>query len=213
MRIVGISGKAGAGKDTIAGRLVDVHGFTRLAWADPMKRFVRDLFDFTDDQVFGSIEEKGRPDPRYLRSDGTLLTPRLALQLLGTEFGRVAYPDIWVEYGMRSIRRILAGDLYLQDVGFLTNVGRTSPDGAAVVVPDCRFRNEMDALRSAGGLLVRVKRPIFYRSDLGGVAGHVSESAQDEIPDSYFDVVVTNDGTIEDLHCWVDRLVREMLHA
>lgn len=213
MKIVGISGKAGAGKDTIAGRLVDVHGFTKLAWADPMKRFCRDLFAFTDDQVWGSIEEKAKPDPRYLRPDGTLLTPRLALQLLGTEFGRVAYPAIWVEYGMRSIKKILAGDLYVQDVGFVQNAGRTTPIDCGVVVPDCRFRNEMDALRSAGGLLVRVKRPALDRSDLGGISGHISESEQDGIPDSYFDAVVTNDSTIEDLHWWVDRFVREILFS
>jgi hypothetical protein len=43
VRIIGLSGPAGSGKDTAASLLVALHGFTRLAYADGIKRSFSDL--------------------------------------------------------------------------------------------------------------------------------------------------------------------------
>ena len=61
----GNRGSAGAGKSTVADRLIDKHGFTAVGFADVMKRFAMNLFDWTPEQLFGSTELKNVPDARY----------------------------------------------------------------------------------------------------------------------------------------------------
>lgn len=205
--IIGILGVAGAGKDTAADFLVRDHGFTKVALADPLKRLARDVFAFTDDQLWGPSAARNAPDERYPRDHsyayidadndlyecascgdrivdwqaekvigvgGCFLTPRYALQTLGTEWGRHCYSNVWVEYALR-----VAGQLY------------------NAVVSDLRFKNEVDAFRKAGAKLIRIVRP---GAGLAGSAGrHVSEAEQESIPDSAFDAIIVNDGTLEDL--------------
>lgn len=209
--IVGISGHAGAGKDTIADRLVEQHGFVRVGFADPMKRFCQEVFDFTDEQVWGTIEHKNRPDPRYprvvergLRGDVCeYLAPRYALQTLGTEWGRDCYPNLWIDYALRVARTLLGGGWqYDSREGLCDEPGAFPVQG--VVFSDCRFANEIEAVKRAGGVIVRVVRPGFGGEV--GIAGHRSEAEQRGIPDAEFDHVIHNAGTLEDLAAEVDRL-------
>lgn len=219
-RIVGISGHARSGKDTAAERLVEAHGFVRVGWADPMKRFVQELFAFTDAQVWTG-ERKEDPDQRYLRrmrregSDPELavevpeyLTPRYALQTIGTEWGRDCYPAIWIEYGLRVARKILGepGAGYTAQGGL--EPGKFSHGAVGVVFSDCRFRNEVEAIRAAGGVTVRVVRP--GHEGAVGIAGHPSEREQDGIPDSAFDYVVRNDGSLAEYHRQIDAIARAL---
>jgi hypothetical protein len=55
-----LSGKAGSGKDTVAGMLAS-YGMQPIAMADPMKRMAQLLFGFTDDQLWGSSESRNAP--------------------------------------------------------------------------------------------------------------------------------------------------------
>lgn len=206
MNVIGISGTAGAGKDSIADRLCAVHGFVRVGFADPMKRFCEEVFAFSDRQVWGTIEHKNATDPRYRRADGSLLTPRYALQTLGTEWGRDCYPDLWIDYALRVASGLLAGGwAYTPRTGLYEDEGRMV---AGVVFTDCRFRNEVDAVKRAGGKVVRVVRPGF--DGMAGIAAHVSESGQADIPDDVFDAVVWNRGTLADLHKATDELVNAL---
>jgi hypothetical protein len=68
MKLIGIVGKAGSGKDTIADLLVRDHGFVKIALADPIKRCLRDLYAFTDYQLWGPSSARNAPDPRYPRT-------------------------------------------------------------------------------------------------------------------------------------------------
>lgn len=63
--IVGISGKAGSGKDTVAKYLVDNHGFIAMSLADEMKRFGKRIFGFTDNQLWGPSANRNAIDERY----------------------------------------------------------------------------------------------------------------------------------------------------
>jgi hypothetical protein len=63
--IIGISGKAGSGKDTVAEYLVEHHGFVRMALADEMKRFCKRVFGFTDLQLWGPSDNRNAIDRRY----------------------------------------------------------------------------------------------------------------------------------------------------
>lgn len=109
---------------------------------------------------------------------------RWLLQKVGTEWFRSVDSDVWVNYLIR-------------------NVG-----GENVLVDDVRFKNEADALRAAGFLIVRVERDEKLRGAWGyNVADtHASETALD---DYEFDYVLWNDGpypfvdAAERLYVWM----------
>jgi hypothetical protein len=65
--ILGVCGPAGAGKDLGAERFIKEHGFVRVAFADPLKRYAKDIYDFTDEQLWGPSEMRNLPDKRYPR--------------------------------------------------------------------------------------------------------------------------------------------------
>lgn len=65
--IIGIVGFAQTGKDLIASILSDRIMAQRIAFADPVKRVVRDLFEFDEDQLWGTKQQKEAPDLRYPR--------------------------------------------------------------------------------------------------------------------------------------------------
>ncbi len=179
--IIGISGRARAGKSTVGNYLVRNHAFESIAFSDPMKAFCRKIFAFTEEQLHGDAKEL--PDPRY---DG--LTPRRALQLLGTEFGRAAYPDVWVQYSLRAARERLA--LY-------ASVG--------VCITDVRFRNERDAIQAAGGKVWRIIRP---KAGLVGQTGeHSSENDLTDDPEGYDRIIDNRNGPLEDLEETVRKII------
>jgi len=214
--IIGLVGLAGSGKDTVADMLQQHHGFTKVALADPLKRIARDVFAFTDEQLWGPSQNRNTPDQRYPRFDHNghyagHLTPRHALQTLGTEWGRECYADTWIEMGIRIARELLTpngGRAYDAKVGIFR---ASCPPPEGVVFSDCRFKNEIDAVHDAGGKVIRIVRP---GAGLGGAAGlHPSEVEQASIKDEAFDLVLHNAGTLEDLRENVRGFVESLLSA
>lgn len=213
--LIGLSGKAGAGKDTVADFLTKSHRFTKVAMADPMKRFCMDVFGFSFDQCWGPSESRNAPDPRYLRGlvPRTHLSPRYALQKLGSEWGRDCYEDVWVDYAIGMAKVLLnapASTSYSPERGLRTHLTAkgASTITRGVVVPDCRFQNEFKAIKQAGGTLVRIVRPA---AGLNGTAGaHVSETEQDGVPDAAFDFVIRNTGTLEDLAFMTEAIIHQL---
>lgn len=182
--IIGITGKAHSGKTTIANRLF-THGAARIInFADPMKAFCFEVFAFSNEQLNGALKEIG--DPRYVRPNGELLTPRFALQTLGTEWGRNCYPNVWTELGVRRAQ-------------FDERAGKLA------VIGDVRFLNEAEAVRKAGGVIWKVIRPHMVGLEVG--ANHPSEVEGSAIQ---ADRVFYNDGTIDDLYRVVDEEIRRL---
>ena len=179
--IIALSGPAGSGKSTVATALHRVAAFDapviEMAFADPMKKFAKEVFDFTDHQLYGPSEARNAPDLRFTRPDGTPLTPRFALQTLGTEWGRGCDPALWIKYAMRKA-------LEHEAVGYV------------VIITDCRFLNEATAVRKAGGQVWYVDRP----QEMYGKALHASEA---EMLTKAFQAQVTytveNTGTLRQL--------------
>lgn len=210
---------AGAGKDTVADLLTRQYGFVKVGFADPMKRFVQEVFDLSDDQVWGSSEHREEPDPRYpiKGEDGTFLNARVLLQTLGTEWGRHHYQDVWVAYLRRIAERLSKGDCYYDQRGGLRttfstmgSVGSMVPK-KHVVTSDPRFKNEMKYFQDHGGVVVRIKRPLeAVRQD-----EHQSEVDLLDIPDESFNYVIQGlprdvPDLIEKAHMMMEYLAPEL---
>lgn len=123
------------------------------------------------------------------------ITPRLVLQLLGTEYGRALRESIWIDVGLRRAAEIKAF-------------------GVSVVIKDTRFVNEAEAIRRVGGRVVRIRRPSLDTSavEAAGVRGHASE--QDIYSDSMTQFVtdeILNDGTLDDLRLKACVFVRSLV--
>ena len=211
---------AGAGKDVVAKRLMDYHKFVSIAWADPLKRFCKEVYDFSDEQLWGESDLRILPDKRYPRPNGGFLTPRFALQSIGTEWGRNCYLNTWVDYGIRVAKTLLE-DNYMVYSSKLGLVGRweqtcqgefetiedfPNPIGG-VVFSDVRFDNELKAIKEAGGKVVRIKRQLSIAYDEKAMnLLHGSETELVNQPDDIFDYIIENSGTLEDLMYKIDEM-------
>ena len=128
MTILGIGYTARVGKDTIADYLVKNYGFVKISFADSLKRACKEIFNLSDEQVYGNLKET--IDPFWQK------TPRYILQKVGTDCLRNGFDqNIWIK-SLRS--KLVFGNKY--------------------VIPDVRFINEANAVVSWGGKLVKVLR-------------------------------------------------------
>ena len=234
--IIGISGLAGSGKDTCADFLVREYDFTKVSFADPMKRICMDVYGFSFDQLWGPSEARNAPDLRLPRKHGPFrfnrdlercvccdqgryeydpkipcyLTPRFALQQLGSEWGRVCREDTWVEYGLTVATKLSEeGGYNYSAMGGLSHDWRPGDNNwkTDVVIPDVRFENELVGLDVVGARTIRVVRP---EAGLEGAAGaHRSETEQETIPGSRFDQIIVNNGTLADLRTVIEETVNK----
>ena len=209
--IIGICGFIGSGKDTVADYLVNLHHFRRESFANTLKDAVSAVFGWDRTMLEGRTKQarewREQQDNWWTNRLGIVITPRWVLQNWGTEVCRNGFhDDIWI--------------------ASLENKLRNSTDD--VVISDCRFPNEIAAIKQSGGLVVRVVRgpePEWYDAAVSrnrGPNGNASWSLSGRkleqlgVHDSEtawvgtrFDVVLDNNGTLDDLYQQVKRLVQD----
>jgi len=111
--LIGICGKAGAGKDTIADYLVQKHLFKKIALADPIKRMVKDVFVLDDNTVYDRVARE-QPLPQW---NGW--TVRKFLQVIGTELFRKNIDDsIWVKSLWYRVKEDPSSNYVVSDIRF-----------------------------------------------------------------------------------------------
>ena len=116
------------------------------------------------------------------------MTPRLMLQLLGTEAGRqIIHPNIWVN--------ALFADYYEGEVLAKASGFNLETDPSNWIITDVRFPNEAQVIKDRGGILIR----IYRNNDLLDSSNptHASEVALDNWKE--WDYVIDNNDSIEQL--------------
>jgi hypothetical protein len=211
--IIGVCGLIGSGKDTIADYLQNIHQFRRESFASTLKDAVSAVFGWDRDLLEGrtrqSREWREQVDTWWAERLGMAdLTPRWVLQYWGTEVVRKGFHDnTWI--------------------ASLENKLRKSKDD--VVISDCRFPNEIAAIKQAGGIVIRVVRgpePEWYslaeavnqgpsnitwslsKTQLETYKIHASETAW---VGTQFDAVIDNNSTMDHLYSQINDLVQDHL--
>lgn len=169
-RIIGLGYQARSGKDSVGEYLVQFHNFKQTAFAESLKEACRAIFHLDDRHLYGELKEVVHP---FWET-----TPRDILQRVGTEALRQGFdPEVWVKSCQLRVKR--------------------NPT-ASWVITDVRFPNEADAIKSWGGQVFRIDRPVIPEDEDIATKLHASETSM--INYDRWDGVISNVGTLNDLY-------------
>lgn len=197
MDAIGLSGFAQSGKTTAAKYLEERYGFERRHIAEPLRAMLAVLL-----RANGISEAM---IDRYLvgdLKDGVIIpeigkTSRELQISIGTEWGREhVSPDLWV-------------DTWVRGAGHKPSMNDS-----------VRFPNEEEGIRSMGGITILIERPgtgpVSFKwgrvgrklYDWFGCMWGVHDS--ERVDRLHPDVVIQNNGTVEDLYRAIDYALMEM---
>lgn len=171
-RIIGLTGHARVGKDTVGAYLMRAHGFDRLAFADQVRQAL-----FTLNPVICTNEGKYYPLRFCAQEYGWEFIKAQAdgrglLQRMGTDIGRRMFgADCWIKMVDRQIQQ-------------------ARPE--SLVITDVRYDNEAEYIRSIGGVIWEITRAGIER-----INTHASEQGIDR---HLIHMTLTNDGTLQELY-------------
>jgi hypothetical protein len=202
--IVGLVGFIGAGKGTVADLLVERHNFFKESFANSVKDSCAAVFGWDRAMLEGDTPEsrawREQPDKWWSDKFGKEFSPRLALQLMGTEAGRDVFnPDLWVHTVLRRCEQAPYNNY---------------------VIADVRFPNEINAIKDSGGVVIRVRRgddPEWYTLARECNVYNKLDIMRNAYPEVHFsewawigahyDIVMDNNCSLDELKIRVDKIV------
>ena len=204
--LIGLCGYIGSGKNAVAEMLVKNHGYEQDSFAKSLKDAVSAVFGWPRELLEGntphSREWREAPDTWWTEQLEMPVSPRLALQVIGTEVFRGKYHNnIWVASLLRRV-----GD-------------------REVVVSDVRFPNEIKLIQEYGGKVIWVKRDMPEWANTGMEASLGDENAVMTMQKlgihssewawtgSQFDYTINNDKGLQELEESTNYLVSNVLDA
>lgn len=176
--LIGLTGQAGTGKDTVRQILTRKHDFYGLAFADPIRAMLEKLLRETGIGTHWMHVRELKEQP----IDGLGVSYRHMAQTLGTEWGRALRPDFWLRLATENLH------------------AHAERGHSHFVISDVRFQNEVDWVRAHGGVVWRVER-----QQAQPVRHHASES---EIAQFDVDAVIANHGGLADLDAAVHQALK-----
>ena len=197
--LIGLTGLAGTGKDTVRAALEAHHGYEGIAFADPIRHMLARLLTYTGEPLdwMTSRALKEQTIPAIGQSY------RQLAQTLGTEWGRTCNGnDFWLRMAGERINAVTAIDE--QDRLDTLNVDAVP---TRFVISDVRFVNEAKWVKARGGVIWHIVRP-----GTEAVHSHASEASVAAIaePPGLVDCTLINDGTLDQLQDVVETLL--MMH-
>ncbi len=174
MKLIGLSGKLGCGKNYIAEKIISPHfhnyNILIIGFGDQVKNelYARDL-SLTYDELYDRKTNESRHK----------------LQTYATEHGRNVYnQDMWI----RGL------DMQIE------TFNRRSCKKVLVIICDVRFKNEAEYVKKKGGKLIRIESPLrtelrYWQESKNNdeykkISSHQSETDLDQYN---FDFIVNND--------------------
>ena len=187
---VAFIGKMKSGKSTATRHLCEKYGYVEYYFAKPLKLGVQQLFSLSNSQLH-EVDEKNNIDPRWG------VSPRYLFQQIGTDLFRnqlhIYLPQIqscWIQNFFRWWKKI-------------NNTNHKQP----VIVSDCRFQNEVDAVESVGIKTFRIVRGLLTDSAKCteiNVEEHQSETDQDKVVVNF---TIENNSTLLHFFKTIDEVI------
>lgn len=208
--IIGLVGFIGSGKDTVASRFIS-YGCIKDSFAAPLKDACAAIFGWPrallEGDTIESREFRETPDMFWTRKLGIdNFTPRLALQLLGTDV----------------LRNQFHQDIWLSSLEYRFRIKNNDQN---VVISDARFRNELELIKSLNGIVVWVQRgelPLWFddavkANEGNAIARKIMQTRWRDVHESEWnwagfpvDYIINNNGSMEDLDKLVNDLQRNL---
>lgn len=211
---IGLVGFKSCGKGTVAKLLTEHYGYEEDSFAKPLKDACAAIFGWNRDMLEGATTESRawreevdefwdkelEWNTFYHSREVGRFTPRLALQLMGTEAGRQIFGmELWTA----SLKKRI--------------IGRKA------VISDVRFPNEIETIVGMGGVVVEIQRgdnPKWYETasvfnnnrkvflELPVDIRNIHESEREWIGNPKIDHLILNDFTLQNLETEVDLLMK-----
>lgn len=216
MAIIGISGYAGSGKDEVCSKIQQLDAssdWQRKKWAGKLKQIASILTGIPQVMFEDNEFKKSNLGPQWNYNDfGRIggknnqeMSVRELLQKLGTDALRnTLHKDVWVnalmaDYICDCCNMYPCDTINHKDTG--QDIGYQYPNW---IITDTRFPNEAQAIKDAGGIVIRVDR-----MHLAPINEHYSEIALDRWD---FDYYIENSGTQNDLYDRVDDFLATIIY-
>jgi len=181
--IIGVLGRKGSGKDTVSDYVITKFNFEKMIIAEPLKNACRELFNFSDEQLYGDLKETN--DPQWE------VSPRKVLQWLGTDVFRNRIGELNPNIGNNFWVNLLK-------VRYLQKLKKNKD--SKIIVSDVRFQNEIDVIHQLGGKVIKLTRP-----SINNVDAHESEKNIDNLKGDYD---IMNDGSLDELYKKVEEIFK-----
>ena len=198
--LIGLGWNAQVGKDEVGKILVKNHGFKRYAFADILKQALYNLnptvqgIDFKNYSCYGYYTIQKLVNDLGWEEAKKFPEVRSLLQRMGTEVGRNLFgEDFWVDRTMFEIGKSF-------EVEYLRSITPFMRFKGNIVITDCRFVNEAEAVKDRGGVFIKVTRE--------GVKPPNNHASEQGISEHLIDGYIRNDGTLEELELGVAEMIK-----
>lgn len=168
-KIIAFAGRKQSGKTTcsefIKSICSDKESVIIYNFADPLKQDIcMNILGLTYDQCYGNDDSKNTLTD--IQWENRFLTAREVMQFVGTDIFRKMKHNVWADATIQRIKK---------------------DNPKLAIIADCRFPNEVEAVKSVGGIVIKLTRNPFDSS-------HESETALDgqNYSPTNFDLIITN---------------------